>query len=209
MKLRYFNKAKTNNSDIRFSYPKEMDVQYERPYMPYDEFHEKITKRLMLEKEAAVNALAVIRSERGINWKEQQMHPLRKRFQELLSAMTELETLKMREYQEFQKGKIGQEEYFQRKGSIADKLQALDVQAEPIIAELARIDELYSDRNPWIRLFMDIHEEDALIRKKIKKFVDHVEIFRFESVELVPMELKWKQALPEEWLGGEEYGKEK
>ena len=206
MKVCYFNNTRTRHSDVRFKYPKQKDVHYERPYMPYDEFHEKITEQLLCERHAAKSALAVIRSESGIAKKNEIMQPARDQFQQILCRTHEIESRKLDAYRRYKNGEISSEEYLVQEKDAAKGIKKLDNQVETLIAELAEIDRTYSEKNPWIRLFSRFNECDALIRKKVLKYVEKVYLCRFASVELVPKELEWKQALPQEWLKGDTHG---
>ena len=200
MKVRYFNCTRTNHHDVRFEYPKEQEVFYERPFMPYEEFHDRVRAQLALEKKAAEKARRLIESEEGIRRKTVEMQKVREPLPGLLQEMFSLESQKMAEYQRLQRGEIKQHTFKIKEREIADKLKKLDDQTERMVEQLSDIEVAYSDKNPWIKAFTSFDISDALVRKKILRLLDKILLFRFETVELVPKENAWKQALPAEWF---------
>ena len=69
------------------------------------------------------------------------------------------------------------------------------------MARVEEIDTTYSDRNPWIKMFRRLDEDTELTKVNMKKILEGLYVYRFESVEIVPRESEWKNKLPCEWLG--------
>ena len=76
----------------------------------------------------------------------------------------------------------------------------LDNRIDSIIESVNEIEKIYSDKNPWIRMFRRIDENTELTKVNMKKILDNLYVYRFERVEIVPKELEWKNKLPSEWL---------
>ena len=76
----------------------------------------------------------------------------------------------------------------------------MDSRINSIIDEVNEIEKIYSDKNPWIKLFRRIDEHTELTKLNMKKILDSLYVYRFERVEIVPKEQEWKNKLPREWL---------
>ena len=128
-------------------------------------------------------------------------------FSLMLDKMTALENSRMEAYRERQLGEISLEEYKTLESEYMRQLCALDDRTEQLYEEIEEFKMTYSEMNPWIRLFNSYDKSKKMTRMKTARYVDKLLVYRFESVELVPQELEWKNVFPQEWLEVDEDGK--
>lgn len=207
MKVVYFCNHRTKHNDIRFHYPKEKDIKYERQYMPYEEFHDKAQAALMHEKELCDHVCRMMETEVFKAWKAGKISEMQATFSLMLDKMTALENSRMEAYRERQLGEISLEEYKTLESEYMRQLCALDDRTEQLYEEIEEFKMTYSEMNPWIRLFNSYDKSKKMTRMKTARYVDKLLVYRFESVELVPQELEWKNVFPQEWLEVDEDGK--
>ena len=200
MKIHYFNNTRTKHSDVRFKYPKEKDIKYERAYMPYAEFHEKAQDALLQEKLVCENVLRMLNTEMSKAWIAGRMQDMQSEFPGLLSQMQSLENIRMDAYGKYSSGDLSEEEYKSIEAEITRQLSEVDVKTMRLYERIRKFNLSYSEDNPWIHLFSTFDETRKLTRKYAIRYVDKLLIYRFESVELVPREREWRDVFPAEWL---------
>ena len=189
-------------TDIRFRYPKEKDIKYEKTAMDYDEFMERVAAELCREKQECLNVCEKIYSYEGRAYVDQLLAKTREPFPGLLKRIGEVESRKMACYVEFRDGIISEVTYKKKKGAYQAQLKRLDAELEEILQHINKISLIYSDRNPWILLYRYMNEEEKLTRKHAFKYIDKILVNRFEALEMVPFHKDWKDAFPKDWLEG-------
>ena len=201
MPLHHFRNAATGHDDIRFRYPKEKDVIYDKPFMDYKDFETQLRELLKNEKAESNRAAEVIYSKAGEEFISTLKAEARKPLPSILERVSEVEREKIDAYKSWQNGDIAETDYRQIESACSEKYEELDNEISEIVARVEEIDTTYSDRNPWIKMFRRLDEDTELTKVNMKKILEGLYVYRFESVEIVPRESEWKNKLPCEWLG--------
>ena len=205
--VKYVNSIK-NITDIRFRYPKEKNIRYDRISMDYKEFMERVTNELRREKQECLNVYDAIHSHEGKALIDQRLKEAREPVPEILKRMGEVEARKMSCYREFLQGDISELTYKRKKAAYILQLKKLDSELEEVLAQIETIYQLYSDKNPWIALYRYMDENKSLTRKRAMRYIEKVLVYRFESVEMIPYHKNYKDVFPKEWLRGGRDGKD-
>lgn len=199
--VKYANSLR-NIVDIRFRYPKEKDVRYERISMDYEEFMDRVAAELRREKQECLNVYDAIHSHKGKTVIDQRLAEAREPVPEILKRMAEVETRKMACYKDFLQGGISDLTYKKKKAAYMLQLKKLDSELEEVLAQIDKIYQIYSDKNPWIALYRYMDENKKITRKFAIRYIEKILMYRFESLEMIPYHKEWKDAFPEEWLKG-------
>ena len=208
MPLVKYSNALREISDIRFRYPKEKEIFYDKISMDYQEFMQRVEKELRREKQECLNVYENLHSDHGKRFIDKKLATLRAPVPDILRRMGEVENKKMSCYEEFREGLIPELTYKKKKGAYMKQLAALDDELEGILKEMDEINKFYSDSNPWIMLYRYMDENAALTRKHAIRYIEKILVYRFESIEMIPYHNEWKRAFPAEWLTGGADGKE-
>jgi len=200
MPLHRFRDAVKGFDDIRFKYPKEKDIVYEKPFMDYEEFETQLRSLLKKEKAASNRAAEILYSKEGEVYVDALKKTARKNLPGILSEVSAVEGEKLDAYKKWQDGIISEADYRTVQADCDVRHEDLDNRIDSIIESVNEIEKIYSDKNPWIRMFRRIDENTELTKVNMKKILDNLYVYRFERVEIVPKELEWKNKLPSEWL---------
>jgi len=119
----------------------------------------------------------------------------RDKFKTLLEKMSDHENCRMDAYRRFTAGDICETEY---NGIVSENslaLERLDDEAQVIAAAVAEIQIAFSAENPWIKLFLTYDCDTELSREVVTTYTERFLISEFETVEMIPRELNWKESL--------------
>lgn len=193
-------------TDIRFRYPKEKDIRYEKISMDYEEFLKRAAAELRREKQECLNVYDILHSDVGKAFVDQMSEDARKPVPGILKQFGDIEGIKMSCYIDYQNGDITEIEYKRKKAAYMAQLSRLDREIESIMKKLDSINRVYSDKNPWIALYRYMDETAELDRKQAMKYIEKILVYRFESLEMIPYHKEAKEAFPAEWLKGGSHG---
>lgn len=195
-----------NITDIRFRYPKEKDVRYDRISIDYDEFMQRVQAELIREKQECENVYDRLHSDEGIQFINRISAEAREPIQDIIERMGEVEKRKMYCYSEYVNGVISELTYKKKKGAYLAQLSRLDAELEDVFEKLEYISNSFSDKNPWITLYRYMDDTEELTRKQAMKYIEKILVYRFEKIEMIPYYQEAKSVFPEEWLKGGSYG---
>ena len=68
------------------------------------------------------------------------------------------------------------------------------------LEEIKKIEKCFSKNNPWIEMFSEMVIPEEITRPDVKRWIDRVESFRYEKIEIQFKNREWKEMLPEEWF---------
>ena len=68
------------------------------------------------------------------------------------------------------------------------------------LEEIKKIEKCFSKNNPWIEMFSEMVIPEEITRPDVKRWIDRVESFRYEKIEVQFKNREWKEMLPEEWF---------
>lgn len=75
-----------------------------------------------------------------------------------------------------------------------------DEKLEFYLEEIKKIEKCFSKNNPWIEMFSEMVIPEEITRPDVKRWIDRVESFRYEKIEVQFKNREWKEMLPEEWF---------
>ena len=199
-----------NGEHITFSYPKANKLRYEygKSFMPLDQFEALLNQRLKQEKEKSERVIEILGTETGRQKREEAMEKLRKQGWKLFQKAESLEDRKMREYKRLRAGKIKRKDYVAVERSCNEKLLTLDKEMIKLTNQMDQIDKIFSERNPWLRLYSGFDPEEELTGKKLRRLVGKIMVHHFQAVEIIPKKLEYRDRLPAEWMEVNEHGKD-
>lgn len=88
----------------------------------------------------------------------------------------------------------------QRIIELDDRMEMLEAQLSEIKKSIADMEIALSEKNPWLKLFLTYDGRCALDRSIIKKYISKILCNRFESLEIIPKELRWKEIIPKAFM---------
>ena len=71
---------------------------------------------------------------------------------------------------------------------------------------LEEVEIQFSNKNPWLCLFAELEMPVELKREDVKKWIERIELVRFEKVEVRFKYWEWKERFPKQWMEVEEDG---
>jgi hypothetical protein len=58
--------------------------------------------------------------------------------------------------------------------------------------EMRKVAQCFRIDNPWLSLFL-YYKEETLDEQMVKTYIDRVEVYRFEQVEIIVKHQEWKR----------------
>lgn len=185
---------------FRLRYPEPADISYEKRYIRCSEVMEAVTDALKAEKKKASCAREMLRAGRGNAARQERCCPCLERLREIFYQMAEIESRNVPAYLRWQAGEISEDMYREQYGENVREIEKLEILFREQMEKLDGIDLAFSEKNPWIRLYADIEIPEELTRAQARKWLERVEVARFEAVEPVMKELGAYSMLPQEWF---------
>jgi len=184
---------------IKYSYPKKGNFRYKKSKMLYQDFLRMAKEQLILEKQRCLQVIGKLDTEEWTDIKEKRKKVLKDRIGQLLEKTNQIEARKMARYRQLRSGEMTREEYEAEEKKYKGQMLPLDEKIREILNDLNQIDALFSDKNPWIRLFRD-YEATEITAYDVRRYVKKMLVWRFEAVELVPKRVEFRDLFPPEWL---------
>ena len=166
-----------------FSIHTEETLAYEIRSAAYDDVIGWVTEELKKEKDAAVGVLKKLASEKGAIERERRLLENRPVMQDIFEQM-KIEVELNPTFSEQQ----------------TSRLPELDRDFSELQKKVEHVKQVFSESNPWIKLYASMDENSPLDLGKSKTYIEKVYLNAFRSAELIPKFADWKAELPKEWL---------
>lgn len=183
---------------FRLSYPKPAEISYERGNIPFEEVYQAVYEILVNENQTARKIAGMIGSQ---IWEEEKVKKIQKVkasaqkvFQKMLSVEERTATL-----QPEIAGEISEENMRAKEINVQEFMEC-DEKLEFYLEEIKKIEKCFSKNNPWIEMFSEMVIPEEITRPDVKRWIDRVESFRYEKIEVRFKNREWKEMLPEEWF---------
>jgi hypothetical protein len=80
------------------------------------------------------------------------------------------------------------------------KQKEYDAKLQQYINAIKELETVFSITNPWLQLYQASLADEPLTRVTVKKYLDMVVVYRFQTVEIVTKQQEWREKLPQEWF---------
>ena len=187
--------GKTRIPEYRFKPKKPEGIRYEKISMDYHEAIEQMRVALMKEHERAVIASEYVNSLQAREDADNRIEDARKCLPLIMSRLHENECKRIELVSRYLAGSVSAEMYDSELIAINDRYQKLNSEIVGVYTEITDIETTYSDNNPWIKLFAQYDESQELTGECVRKYCEHVNIWRFEEIRPVLKETKWRDRL--------------
>ena len=174
----------TRDPIFKIKYPKPKEVNYPKPWIPYDEVIVSVRNLLLKEREKAQLAERMIDTPELFAYKEKLLEEIRRKAQAVFKRMTEAE------YSAWQNGTV----------SSAEEFQENDAVLQDLLLQTSELEMFLSKKNPWIRLYSGLELSDNLTSYEVKKYIVRATCEKFETVRIEIKEKDAFLALPQEWF---------
>ena len=128
------------------------------------------------------------------------LKPYSQRAWTLFEEMEQVEKERIPLYQNYQTGKINEEEYLAGKEEIRDQLRMYDGDFSELMKEVSVIEKAYSNKNEWLGTFKKENLPKELQPEHINKWIEKVLIRDFKEVQVCLSKQEWKKYFPAEWM---------
>lgn len=118
----------------------------------------------------------------------------------IFEEMEQVEKERIPLYQNYQTGKINEEEYLEGKEEIRDQLCMYDGDFSELMEEVSVIEKAYSNKNEWLETFKKENLPKELQPEHINKWIEEVLIRDFKEVQVCLSKQEWKKYFPAEWM---------
>ena len=103
-------------------------------------------------------------------------------------------------YNQMLAGNISEDEYEMQKEINVQEFMEWDEKLELYLEEIKEIETCFSQKNPWIKMFSEMVVPEKITRSDVKRWIERVESFRYERIEVKFKNQEWKEMLPERWM---------
>lgn len=165
----------------RMGYPKPPEADYDKLWITYEEVERQVREQLAMEQRKAEYALQMIESEIGLAEKEKRIGKVRMKMQDVLAQMMEVEAERHTRHRDVDFDV----------DDLDDRFSDLDEQMYKLERKAAGIEQVFSEKNPWISAFTGLDLNAELDRKTVRKCIERIEIFEFETVTVYFSEQEW------------------
>lgn len=86
------------------------------------------------------------------------------------------------------------------RATMLENLKLLDEDLQREFAKIEEIHQLFSKKNPWVKLYSTYNRQEEIKEQIVGKYVAKVMVYRFERVTLIPCYFEWFEKLPKEWF---------
>jgi hypothetical protein len=178
---------------FRFRYPAPK-VDYEKLYIPFEEVMENVKRLLSQEMAKAEVARLQIESGNAAAEKERRKKPYQEQTMALFEKMADVEKELLVCSRE------DTAESAKRRETLLEKQKEYDTELQQNIDAMKELEKLFSLKNPWLQLFQSGQDYERLTGDIVKKYVALIQVYRFQTVEMVPNQQSWRDGLPQEWF---------
>jgi len=195
--------SRKNEYTIRFKYPKNKEVFYEKPFMSYDEFIPLVEECLRNEKERCRQVIERLESGEAEGIKNKMIESIRAQSKEIMEDIHQSEMERIHSYIKYKDGNSSLMDYQRMEDLCVSRFQELSGKLEGIIDEINNVNKAFSRDNPWIKLISTYDDTIPYQNQhRLDKYIRKIVIYRFEKVEIIFKEAEWRDKLPGEWMEG-------
>lgn len=175
----------------------EHGIDYEKKRISVEEMKKSTRQFLANEKAQAVSFQKMLSSLSGQHLKNSMLQALSREKRKIIEEMICLAEL----YFPIQSSDdYAGDGVDQRIIELDDRMEMLEAQLSEIKKSIADMEIALSEKNPWLKLFLTYDGRCALDRSIIKKYISKILCNRFESLEIIPKELRWKEIIPKAFM---------
>lgn len=185
---------------FRLSYPKPAEISYKRGNIPFDEVCQEVYRILQKENQTAKRIADMIGKAEWENEKAARIQKVKASAKDVLQKMLTIEGRNMPLYNQMLAGEITEFEYEMQKEINVQEFMEWDEKLGVYLEEIKEIEICFSMKNPWIRMFSEMVVPPKLTRPDVKRWMDRVESFRYERIEVKFKNREWKEMLPGRWM---------
>jgi DNA invertase Pin-like site-specific DNA recombinase len=184
---------------FRFNYPAPK-VDYEKRYIPFEEVMENVKRLLSQEIAKAETARLQIENGNAAVEKERRQKPYREQAMAVYEKMAEIEKELMAYSRAYETEDMNEQEYEEKRECLMAKQKEYDAKLQQYINAIKELETVFSITNPWLQLYQASLADEPLTRVTVKKYLDMVVVYRFQTVEIVTKQQEWREKLPQEWF---------
>jgi hypothetical protein len=196
--LQMYRESEKKRQVYRFKYPAPKVEWKGRRYISCEEVQEQVIGLLGKEHRYAQAVMEYFRDGSAEAEKERQMDRLRKEAEEIFTQMAFQEEQLMTSVHAYEKGTLAEEAYRKKREQLLKKQEQLDQKMQGKMEEMGKVEQCFRIDNPWLSLFL-YYKKETLDEQAVKTYIDRVEVYRFEQVELIAKHQEWKTYFPPVW----------
>jgi hypothetical protein len=182
----------------RFKYPAPKVKWKGRRYISCGEVEEQVSVLLEKEHRYAQAVMERFRDGSAEKEKERQLECLRKEAEEIFIQMAFQEEQLMISVHAYEEGTLAEEAYRKKREKLLNTQKQLDEKMQGKMEEMGKVEQCFRIDNPWLSLFLH-YKEETLDEQTVKTYIDRVEVYWFEQVEIIEKYREWKQYFPLTW----------
>jgi hypothetical protein len=114
--------------------------------------------------------------------------------------MAEIEKELMAYSRAYETEDMNEQEYEEKRECLMAKQKEYDAKLQQYINAIKELETVFSITNPWLQLYQASLADEPLTRVTVKKYLDMVVVYRFQTVEIVTKQQEWREKLPQEWF---------
>jgi hypothetical protein len=190
--LQMYRESEKERQVYRFKYPAPKVEWKGRRYISCEEVEEQVIALLEKEHRYAQTVMEHFRDGSAEAEKERQLECLRKEAEEVFTRMAVQEEQLMIAVHAYEEGNLTEEAYRKKRETLLKKQEQLDWKMQGKMEEMRKVEQCFRIDNPWLSLFL-YYKEETLDEQTVKTYIDRVEVYRFEQVELIVKHQEWKR----------------
>lgn len=185
---------------FRLSYPKPAEISYKRGNIPFDEVYQAVYRIIVKENQTAKRIAGMIGNPEWEDEKVARIQKVKVSAKVVFRTMLSIEGRNMPLYNQMLAGNISEDEYEMQKEINVQEFMEWDEKLELYLEEIKEIETCFSQKNPWIKMFSEMVVPEKITRSDVKRWIERVESFRYERIEVKFKNQEWKEMLPERWM---------
>ena len=169
-------------------------------YISFETVIAEVRKAIQREMELAEQIKKKLSAREAESEKYEWLKQYSQRAWTIFEEMEQVEKERIPLYQNYQTGKINEEEYLVGKEEIRDQLRMYDGDFSELMKEVSVIEKAYSNKNEWLETFKKENLPKELQPEHINKWIEKVLIRDFKEVQVCLSKQEWKKYFPAEWM---------
>lgn len=189
-------RLRENKGGIRyFSYVQKQEKQ---KWLLYETVDKAVVSALNLEKEKAESILKHILNDCE-KLKKAEISKIQELYRDNAFTIVEMERKRMDYFKQYKDSKVSEEEYNRVSKKCKDFILQTEQRSLTLQKKIDVIKKAYSQKNPWIELFLTWDETKVLDAKTLNRYIARIYTDNLEIVKIDMKENEWYLELPEEW----------
>lgn len=198
---------RVNKAGIRYFVPNKKEKRYNQTdRLLYEKVEETVRRALSEERRLAMRMLDFIRTD-GNNYRDLAVRRFKEEYQKRANVLAEKQAYCMELYGQFQNGIISEAEKNDAFDNFNDYIAEVETYFSSHADTVHRIETLYSENNPWIKLYVSWDDASLMENKMLKRYISKIVVENLEHISVELHEREWYLNLPLEWR--EHYGEKK